>query len=189
MWPRGSEMKLKGVFLLCVDPKGYSALHSGSSFLPQSSTTNSLMPRMFSCLLKYPASRSSCLPSSLVLHTCCVTGEEAQWELGCCSELQQRWEQPSHHLPLAPTPGIWVGRVSGDGATGGNVSLSARFFYLRREKQGGRTFPGDLEKGNCLMLVLDFPFSLQTSLLGLCVGWASLTHTQAQLLLLPGEQM
>lgn len=187
MRPRGSEMKLKGVFLLCVDLEGYSALHSGSSFLPQSSRSNSLIPRMFSCLLKYPASRRSCLPSSLVLHTCCVTGEEAQWELGRCSELQQRWDKPFLHLPLAPTPGIWVGRASGDGATGGNVTLSAGFFYLGRGKQGGRTFPGDLEKGSCLMLVLDFPFSLQTSLLGLCLGCALLTHPQAQLLLLPGE--
>lgn len=52
MGPRGSEMKLKEMFLFCMESKGYSALHSGCSFLSQSSRSNSLMLRTLSCLLK-----------------------------------------------------------------------------------------------------------------------------------------
>lgn len=44
-------MKLKEMFLFSVESKGYSALHLGCSFLSQS-RSNSLMPRMLSCLLK-----------------------------------------------------------------------------------------------------------------------------------------
>lgn len=52
MGPNGSEMKLKEMFLFCVESKGYFDLHLGCSFLSQSSRNNSLMPRMLSCLLK-----------------------------------------------------------------------------------------------------------------------------------------
>lgn len=37
-------MKLKAVFVLHVEPKGYANLCSGSSFLPQNRRSNCLMP-------------------------------------------------------------------------------------------------------------------------------------------------
>lgn len=77
---------------------------------------------------------------------------------------------PSYSNRRSPRRG-----VVGDGVTGGNVSVFVGFFYLWREKQGEKNFPGDSVKGKGLMLVLDFHLPPWTSLFGLPLGWASLS--------------